>query len=75
MYVNQLNTPMFQMYVNRVYFYCQKIIDNLVILWDESAFFVSLICLLVYIKINNAFSAQKYKSAQKATITINNDFG
>jgi len=38
------------------------------------AFFVSLICLLVYIKINSAFSAQKYKSVQKATITINNDF-
>lgn len=42
LYVNQLNTPMFQMYVNRVYFYCQKIIDNLVILWDESGIF----CLL-----------------------------
>ncbi len=42
LYVNQLNTRMFQIYVNKVYFYYQKIIDILVILWDEPGIF----CLL-----------------------------
>ncbi|SBW00098.1 hypothetical protein KL86DYS2_11790 [uncultured Dysgonomonas sp.] len=33
---------MFQIYVNKVYFYYQKIIDIFVILWDEPGIF----CLL-----------------------------